>query len=87
MDARTHSRHDSNRELRAQGVGNILAALVGGVPGAGTMGATMVNISSGAETRLSWTGACREAAVTGATAVDPVMAQGVESSARAARAL
>jgi SulP family sulfate permease len=53
VDALTLSRHDSNRELRAQGVGNALAAVLGGVPGAGTMGATLVNISSGGRTRLS----------------------------------
>ena len=53
VDAITRSRHDSNRELRAQGVGNLLAAFVGGVPGAGTMGATLVNVTSGGRTRLS----------------------------------
>ena len=53
LDALTRSRHDSNRELIAQGLGNIGAALVGGVPGAGTMGATLVNMSSGASSRVS----------------------------------
>lgn len=55
VDALTRSRHDSNRELVAQGLGNFASTLVGGVPGAGTMGATLVNISSGAQTRLSGT--------------------------------
>jgi SulP family sulfate permease len=31
----TRSRHDSNRELIAQGSGNIASACVGGMPGAG----------------------------------------------------
>lgn len=53
LDALTRSRHDSNRELIAQGVANVGAALVGGMPGAGTMGATLVNLSSGAASRLS----------------------------------
>jgi len=55
VDALTRSRHNSNRELVAQGLGNFASTLVGGVPGAGTMGATLVNISSGAQTRLSGT--------------------------------
>ena len=53
LDALTRSRHNSNRELIAQGVGNLAAALVGGMPGAGTMGASLVNINSGARTRFS----------------------------------
>lgn len=53
LDALTRSRHDSNRELMAQGLGNMASAVVGGIPGAGTMGATLVNISSGGSGRLS----------------------------------
>ncbi len=53
VDAITRSRHNSNRELIAQGLGNVAATAIGGVPGAGTMGATLVNINSGAKTRLS----------------------------------
>lgn len=53
LDSMTHSFHDSNKELIAQGSGNIVSALFGGMPGSGTMGATMVNISSGGKTRLS----------------------------------
>ena len=53
LDALTRSRHDSNRELIGQGLGNVTAGLIGGMPGAGTMGATLVNISSGAASRLS----------------------------------
>ena len=53
LDALTHSRHNSNRELIGQGLGNIASGLVGGLPGAGTMGATLVNMSSGAQTKVS----------------------------------
>lgn len=53
VDALTRGRHDSNRELLGQGLGNLSSALLGGVPGAGTMGATLVNLNSGGRTRLS----------------------------------
>ena len=53
LDALTRSRHNSNRELIGQGMGNVASAVIGGIPGAGTMGATLVNISSGAMTRYS----------------------------------
>jgi sulfate permease, SulP family len=53
LDQMTHSRHDPNRELVAQGVGNIASAAIGGIPGAGTMGATLINVTSGAKTRSS----------------------------------
>jgi SulP family sulfate permease len=47
LDAITLNRHNANRELIGQGIGNALASLAGGMPGAGTMGATLVNVSSG----------------------------------------
>ncbi|NBO83675.1 MAG: SulP family inorganic anion transporter, partial [Betaproteobacteria bacterium] len=47
LDAMTGTRHRSNKELIGQGLGNLAATLIGGVPGAGTMGATMVNKASG----------------------------------------
>jgi SulP family sulfate permease len=53
LDALTRSRHNSNRELVGQGLGNLVAGVIGGMPGAGTMGATLVNISSGAASRMS----------------------------------
>ena len=53
LDALTRSRHNSNRELIGQGLGNVASAVIGGIPGAGTMGATLVNISSGAVSRYS----------------------------------
>lgn len=53
LDALTRTRHNSNRELIGQGLGNIVSSVIGGIPGAGTMGATLVNISSGAVSRYS----------------------------------
>lgn len=53
VDALTRSRHDSDRTLLGQGAANAVCALAGGIPGAGTMGATLVNVTSGGTTRLS----------------------------------
>lgn len=53
LDQMTRTRHDPNRELLAQGIANIASSSVGGIPGAGTMGATLVNLSSGANSRAS----------------------------------
>jgi len=53
LDQMTRTRHEPNRELAAQGFGNIVASTIGGMPGAGTMGASLVNLSSGATTRIS----------------------------------
>lgn len=50
LDALTRSRHDSNRELIGQGCANLLSFAVGGMPGAGTMGPTLVNVTSGGRT-------------------------------------
>jgi len=51
----TKTKHDSNRELIGQGIGNIAAALIGGIPGAGATKGTVVNINAGGRTRLSGT--------------------------------
>ncbi|MBI4693370.1 MAG: SLC26A/SulP transporter family protein [Gammaproteobacteria bacterium] len=53
VDAMTRSRHDSNREIIGQGLANLASACLGGMPGAGTSGATLVNIASGGRTRAS----------------------------------
>ncbi|MBN1613634.1 MAG: SLC26A/SulP transporter family protein [Deltaproteobacteria bacterium] len=53
MDTMTRSRHNANRELMGQGTANLVSALAGGMPGSGTMGPTLVNVSSGGRTRLS----------------------------------
>ncbi|MBI2058140.1 MAG: SLC26A/SulP transporter family protein [Nitrospirae bacterium] len=53
VDALTRSRSNANRELIGQGIGNVASGLIGGAPGSGTMGATLINLSSGAKTRFS----------------------------------
>ena len=52
-DNLTKDRHDGRRELIGQGVGNAIAAVFGGIPGAGATKGTVVNIKAGAKTRLS----------------------------------
>lgn len=54
LDALMRRRHNSNRELMAQGSANFAAFMAGGMPGAGTMGATLVNFTSGG--RSYWSG-------------------------------
>jgi sulfate permease, SulP family len=53
LDAITRSRHNSNRELMGQGIANVTSALIGGMPGSGTMGPTLVNVNSGGRHKLS----------------------------------
>ena len=53
VDTLTRSRHHSNRELIGQGLANSISALVGGLPGGGVSGATLVGISSGARSKMS----------------------------------
>ena len=49
----TKTKHNSNKELVGQGIGNGVAALFGGLPGAGATIRTVVNINAGGKTRLS----------------------------------
>ena len=49
----TKTKHNSNKELVGQGIGNSIAAVFGGIPGAGATIRTVVNITSGGKTRLS----------------------------------
>jgi SulP family sulfate permease len=46
VDKKTKQRHASNRELVAQGLGNIGAGVLGGIPGAGTTMPSIVNVNS-----------------------------------------
>ncbi len=49
-----HKRHTpNNRELKAQGVGNILAGLAGGLPMTAVIVRSTANISSGSRTKMS----------------------------------
>lgn len=52
-DNMTKTRHNPNKELVGQGIGNSIAAIFGGLPGAGATIRTVVNINSGGKTRLS----------------------------------
>lgn len=52
-DNMTRTRHDSNKELIGQGIGNAVAGLFGGVPGAGATMRTVVNIRSGGQFKIS----------------------------------
>ena len=52
-DSVTKTHHDSDRELFGQGLGNLLAGAIGGLPGAGATMRTVVNVRSGGRTPLS----------------------------------
>jgi SulP family sulfate permease len=52
-DNMTRTRHDSNKELIGQGIGNMAAGFFGGIPGAGATMRTVANIRTGGLTRLS----------------------------------
>jgi sulfate permease, SulP family len=52
-DNLTRTQHDSNRELVGQGLGNIAAGLIGGIPGAGATMRTVLNVEAGGRSRLS----------------------------------
>ncbi|WP_425234971.1 SulP family inorganic anion transporter [Ulvibacterium sp.] len=52
-DNMTKTKHKPNKELVGQGIGNSIAAIFGGLPGAGATIRTVVNINSGGQTRLS----------------------------------
>lgn len=54
-DNMTRTQHDSNRELVGQGIGNMVAGLFGGLPGAGATMRSVANIRSGGRTPLSGT--------------------------------
>ncbi len=49
----TRSYHESDRELVGQGIGNAVAGLLGGLPGAGATMRTVVNVRAGGLTPLS----------------------------------
>jgi len=52
-DNMTKTRHNSNKELVGQGIGNSIGAIFGGLPGAGATIRTVVNINAGGKTRIS----------------------------------
>ncbi len=52
-DSITGSRHNPDKELIGQGIGNIAAGLIGALPGAGATMGTVTNIRSGGSTPVS----------------------------------
>jgi sulfate permease, SulP family len=52
-DNMTKTKHKPNKELIGQGIGNSIASVFGGIPGAGATIRTVVNINAGGKTRLS----------------------------------
>ncbi len=52
-DGMTGTRHRSNTELIAQGIGNIGSALFGGIPATGAIARTAANIKNGGKTPIS----------------------------------
>lgn len=49
----TKTKHNSDQELIGQGIGNMGAALIAGLPGAGATMRTVINVQSGGKTKIS----------------------------------
>lgn len=54
-DSQTRTRHDPNRELVGQGLGNLAAGVLGGLPGAGATVGTVTSIRAGGRSPLAGT--------------------------------
>ena len=52
-DGLIHDRHESNQELMAQGIANVVTPFFGGMPATGTIARTVTNIQSGASTPIA----------------------------------
>ena len=52
-DSLIHQRHDSNQELMAQGIANVITPFFGGMPATGTIARTVTNVESGASTPIA----------------------------------
>jgi SulP family sulfate permease len=52
-DSMTKTKHDPKKELIGQGIGNTVCSFFGAIPGAGATMRTVININSGATTKLS----------------------------------
>ena len=52
-DNMTKTKHEPNKELVGQGIGNAIGSIFGGLPGAGATIRTVVNINAGGRTKLS----------------------------------
>ena len=52
-DSMTRSRHDPNKELLSQGIGNVFTAFIQGLPGSGATPSTVANVRAGGRTFVS----------------------------------
>ncbi|MEG1685429.1 MAG: sulfate permease [Bacteroides sp.] len=52
-DGVTGDKHNSNQELMAQGIANLVAPLFGGIPATGAIARTMTNINNGGKTPVA----------------------------------
>ena len=52
-DGLIHDRHNSNQELMAQGIANLVTPFFGGMPATGTVARTVTNIQSGGRTPVA----------------------------------
>jgi len=52
-DSITNTKHQPNRELVGQGIGNTLCGLFGAIPGAGATMRTVINVKSGGTNKIS----------------------------------
>ena len=52
-DSITRGRHDADKELVGQGIGNTIAGLLGALPGAGATMRTVINVRAGGRTPVS----------------------------------
>jgi len=52
-DSITGTKHNPNKELIGQGIGNSLCSLVGAIPGAGATMRTVINVKSGSTHKIS----------------------------------
>lgn len=52
-DSMVNSRHNSNMELVAQGAGNMVSALFGGIPATGAIARTAANVKNGGRTPIA----------------------------------
>jgi SulP family sulfate permease len=53
VDEMTESRSDKNKEVRGQGLANMITGFFGGMAGCAMIGQTVINVKSGGRTRLS----------------------------------
>lgn len=53
IDDKTDTRSNKTTECRGQGLGNVVAGMIGGMPGCAMIGQSMINVGAGGRTRLS----------------------------------